>query len=443
MKTILPRFKAFDQLHLSQKEKQDAQYRWSAFCVRLPCEEGTLLYNTMTGALFLMGKDENTETSRAELISSWCLVPDDFDERKYSRQIRTMVELLHREKNKKSFNIVTTTDCNARCFYCFELGCKRVPMSPQVARDAASYMMRVSGNEELELIWFGGEPLYNREAIEIICAELHRGGRPFHSIMITNGYYLDAETVSTAKRDWNLRDVQISIDGTKEAYERTKAYRNPEGSAYERVMRNIGLALDAGIHVLIRLNIDGNNANDLFKLADELAERYAGNENLHVYVFPLQEYVGKISAFSSEDEAESVCVALQEKLDTLWPGYFRNLPRKMIRNSCMADNDAAELIMPNGGIEKCEHIQHQDHIGNIYSEWRDTAKIQAWKERNIFPECQNCELYPQCILLKRCDKAQFGCSKADRALKRRRLEKQVMQAYRDYIARGEAFNETK
>ena len=443
MKTLVPRFEAYDQILSLQKEKKNVSYRWSTFSVRLSCADGTLLYNSMTGALYLIEKDESEEILRKELISSWCLVPSYFDELKYSQQLRDLVTLLQRTKYKTSFNVVTTTDCNARCFYCFERGCMRIHMSTDTAHDAVTYMLRVSGDEELKLMWFGGEPLYNRKVIEIITAELHAAGRPFHSLMITNGYFLDAETAITAKRDWGLRDVQISLDGTKENYERTKAYLHPEGSPYERVMNNIDSALEVGIRVLIRLNIDGKNAEDLFKLADDLGRRFAGKKNMHVYVFPLQEYTGKIPAFTSEDEAEAICIALQEKLDALWPGYCQELPRKPLINSCMADNDSVELIMPDGGIEKCEHIQHRDFVGTIYDEQRDTEIIQAWKERAFFPECEKCAFCPQCILLKRCDKARFGCSKADRALKRRRLQKQILYAYQKYIEEEEAHDETK
>ena len=441
MKTIVPMFEAFDRINSPQKEKTNTSYRWSDFCIRCSCDEGTLLYNTMTGALYLMEKDETSDMLQAELISAWCLVPEQYDERKHSRQLRALMEMLQKPGNKKSFNIVTTTDCNARCFYCFELNCERKHMTPEVARDAAAYMARVSGGEELDLMWFGGEPLYNREAIEIIAAELHRMGKSFHSKMITNGYLLDSETAITAYREWGLRSVQITIDGTKEVYERTKAYINRDRSAYERLMRNIASALDAGLYVLIRLNIDGSNAENLFALADELGEKFVGRKNMHVYVYPLKEYLGKITAFSSEDEAERQCVALQEKLDKLWPGYASKLPRKMKINSCMADNDAAELIMPDGGIEKCEHIQHRDFIGSIYDEKRDQKKIQDWKERIFFSACDSCAFYPQCLKLKHCDSTNFACSKADRALKKIRIEKQMLKAYQDFIDTGEKRHE--
>ena len=111
----------------------------------------------------------------------------------------------------------------------------------------------------------------------------------------------------------------------------------------------------------------------------------------------------------------------------------------------MADNDTAELIMPDGGIEKCEHIQHRDNIGSIYSSQHDEKKITEWKETVHFEECDHCALYPQCLVLKKCDTANFGCNKADRSLKRFQLEKQIMHAYKQYMKsiQGDEQRDTK
>ncbi|MCR5150208.1 MAG: radical SAM protein [Clostridiales bacterium] len=443
MKVINPQFEAFAKLNKPQKPDGKTKYRRSDFCVSLPCEDGKLLYNTLTGALYLLDKNEGQDTLKDELIRKWCLVPENFDERKHSRQLLSLVNLLETQNHKKSFTIVTTTECNARCFYCFEHGCEKMRMTYENARDAAEYMIRVSGEEELELCWFGGEPLYNREAIEVISGILHSRCKPFRSLMVTNGYYLDRETSAIAFNDWAVRKIQITLDGTKQIYEKTKAYIDKDGSSYERVMDNIGFALDAGIDVLVRLNIDGNNANDLSNLADELGARFSGRKNMHAYIYPLREYHGHIPSFSSDDEAEKTCIALQEKLDSLFPGYKIQLPKGFKKNSCMADNDASELIMPDGGVERCEHIQHPDHIGSIYGDFRDENMLRLWKERVSFPECDSCALYPQCIILKRCDSARFGCSKADRALKMMRLEKQMIEAYRQYIQSGRKNDETE
>ena len=59
--------------------------------------------------------------------------------------------------------IFTTLDCNARCFYCYELKSKgKTPMSIETAEKVAKYIItHCPKGTEVSLDWFGGEPLFN------------------------------------------------------------------------------------------------------------------------------------------------------------------------------------------------------------------------------------------------------------------------------------------
>ncbi len=161
------------------------------------------------------------------------------------------------------YTIFTTTDCNARCFYCFEKNAARIPMSPGSAEKTAGFIAGHCGGNEVSISWFGGEPLYNMEAIDIICRGLRERGIPFNSKIVSNGYLFDREIIGRAKVDWELRSVQITLDGTEDVYNKAKAYIYKGVNAFRRVIGNIHLLLDAGIAVDIRLNIDTYNADNL------------------------------------------------------------------------------------------------------------------------------------------------------------------------------------
>ena len=49
------------------------------------------------------------------------------------------------------YTIFTTTDCNARCFYCFELGRSRIPMSEETAHKTARYIRDHCGGEKVKI----------------------------------------------------------------------------------------------------------------------------------------------------------------------------------------------------------------------------------------------------------------------------------------------------
>ncbi|MEI3172875.1 MAG: radical SAM protein [Lachnospiraceae bacterium] len=129
-----------------------------------------------------------------------------------------------------SYTIFTTTDCNARCFYCYEMGRSRIPMSDETAHKAAAYIAAHCGGEKVHLHWFGGEPLFNKQVIDIICTDLAEKGIVYESMIISNGYLFDGATVEQAVSHWKLKNVQITLDGTEEIYNRSKAFIYKDGT---------------------------------------------------------------------------------------------------------------------------------------------------------------------------------------------------------------------
>jgi len=434
MKQILPPDDAALKLCGMPKRKESTLYRMTRHCISVPCADGTLLYQTMTCGLYLLENGETVEEHADELIAAWLMVPNEYDEQKTVRDMREVgTYFLPKKERKGGFTILTTTDCNARCFYCYEMGCKRQHMTPQVAHDVAAYIAERCGEKPVSLHWFGGEPLYNREAIEIVIGDLKQCGIEYTSSMISNGYYLDAETAKIAKDEWKLKRVQITLDGTREIYNRTKAYIEHDTNAFDRVLDNISFALNEGIQINIRLNMDEKNADDLLRLADILGERFSGREEFSAYAALLQHFRGKINDFESIQKAAEQCIALHEKLETLGICSKRTLQREFIFQRCMADNDASELIMPDGTLGKCEHFNVEDSYGSIYTNERNEAILRAWKEWEYYPECDGCALYPQCFNLKKCEWLQDGCQRASRLVTLHNLERQILTAYQDYL----------
>ena len=129
MKIIYDIAKPFDKLLKKQKIKAGEQYRPMYYVVEQPVDEGLLLYHTMTKALLLLTPEE-AETYKTipialpQLVEEWFLVPESHDDRFLSRQIRDVAKMVTKPVTAIThYTIMTTTDCNARCFYCFEKYC--------------------------------------------------------------------------------------------------------------------------------------------------------------------------------------------------------------------------------------------------------------------------------------------------------------------------------
>lgn len=103
-------------------------------------------------------------------------VPVDFNEEYIADNIRILSTPLNVEPFDKinRYTILTTTDCNAKCFYCFQKDKKHIDMPMKVAQDLAKYIVDHYNGKQVELHWFGGEPLYNEPVIDEICTTFKR-----------------------------------------------------------------------------------------------------------------------------------------------------------------------------------------------------------------------------------------------------------------------------
>ena len=344
-----------------------------------------------------------------ELVSRWFAVPLDHDDRKLAREVRAVGKMLEkRSKGITNYTILTTTDCNARCFYCYEKGLRRIPMTEEIARKVVDFIIQNNSGEKVRLRWFGGEPLYNRGVVTSICKGLKDVGVDYQSTMVSNGFLFDDETVAVAVDFWSLKKVQITLDGTDDVYNRIKAFIYPDCNAFRRVFGNIHRLLDAGVRVTVRLNIDRHNADDLLNLADILTAEFGGQDLFSVYSHSLFDVGPTGTAFSHTDaqrrELFAVRMRLQDKLKKGRIAIEKDLPYKLKLNRCMADDDASVLILPDGRLGKCEHRLDDHWFGSLDSPERDEAILADFKRiREEIDACVECPLYPECFRLALCE----------------------------------------
>ena len=416
MRTIRPAVPLAESILGKSVLRIGQQCRPLTYLVRAEHADGTLLYNVMTKAIVLLTPEEAvlfdalpaayTEAYQA-LADMWFIVPADNDDMALSDGMKNVVMALDSQPRPlTSYTIFTTTDCNARCFYCFEAGTRRYNMTEQTAHDVAAFIVRKCEGKPVSLHWFGGEPLFNSRVIDIICADLRQAGIEYKSTMISNGYLFDEEMIRKAVSDWKLTRVQITLDGTEEQYNRRKAYVRPEGSPYQRVLGNIELLDKAGIAVHIRLNTELANAEDISLLVDELRERFRGHRHIMVYIAPIFENLGtRPVTYNDESRAEMhrLTEQLQQRLIDEGLQRVPNTEKNIRYRQCMADNESSTTILPDGRLGRCEHYTDSETYGSIYSDERDEEKLCEW--RKVLPkqpECSSCFHYPACVRLAHC-----------------------------------------
>lgn len=405
-------------------ERPAENYRKMHFCVEKPVDEGVLVHNLLTKELILLDKDEYERFFESDYLKThWFAVPEDTKERELADMIRWAVSARQKKSNAiNSYTIFTTMDCNARCFYCFELGRTRVPMSKETALKVVDYITSHCEDGKVRLSWFGGEPLYNADVIDVICDGLRKNNVEFKSFMVSNGYLFDDATVQKAVEKWNLERVQITLDGTEAIYNKIKAYIYREGNPYQIVLANIGRLADASVQVQIRLNMGAYNAEDLLQLVDDLADRFAGKEKLYIYAHHLFDLEQSQTEARTDDEwekrDEAMC-RLEERIAYHGLNSKLGIQKQIRTNRCMADGGRAVTILPDGSIGLCEHFSETEHIGHIDREGFDQKVVESWKEVSpTIPECDECFYYPNCIRLKKCASSGICHSQERTALRR-------------------------
>ena len=132
--------------------------------------------------------------------------------------------------------------CNLNCAYCFASQGKyhgdRALMSFEVGRRALDFLMENSGSRvNLEVDFFGGEPLMNWDVIKDLVAYA-RGqegprGKKFRFTLTTNGMLIDDDVIDFANRE--MHNVVLSLDGRKETHDRLRVDYAGHGS-YERIV---------------------------------------------------------------------------------------------------------------------------------------------------------------------------------------------------------------
>ena len=147
-----------------------------------------------------------------------------------------------REPVVKALCLHIAHDCNLACRYCFaeegEYHGRRALMSFEVGKKALDFLVKASGSRvNLEVDFFGGEPLMNWQVVKDLVAYGRSLEEPFHKkfrfTLTTNGVLLNDEILEFANRE--MGNIVLSIDGRKEIHDMMRPHRGGQGS-YDEIV---------------------------------------------------------------------------------------------------------------------------------------------------------------------------------------------------------------
>ena len=138
----------------------------------------------------------------------------------------------------KALCLLVAHDCNLQCEYCFaeegeyHMAGARGLMSAETGKKAIDFLVKSSGKRRnLEVDFFGGEPLMNMPAVKEIITYARSleaaHNKHFRFTITTNGVLLNDEIQEYVNA--NMDNIVLSIDGRKEVNDRVRKNRGGKG----------------------------------------------------------------------------------------------------------------------------------------------------------------------------------------------------------------------
>lgn len=319
------------------------------------------------------------------LIEKNIVVPHDLDE-------DSSVEYLFWRQQLNDNCLVTylmySTKCNFACEYCYEKGhTNSTTMDDKTTNDLIEwykYKMMYGGVKECKIILFGGEPLLYKKAFLEILSSVKQiatvNAVKLTTEIITNGFYLDNEFMQEM-RHYNLKEVQITIDGLPLYHDKLRHLKNGKGT-FNRVFSNL-LSVSSqyanNVVFLCRISFSKANIDNILSFVDFLHDNDPQHHITPYFAHITQTFTQNSdfssfcsgNVFSDDEELADIYAMLWKKAKE--KGY--NIPSFHTLGPCMYHSANGYVITPEGNLYKClDMVGIKEHIsGNIENPiWNNT-----------------------------------------------------------------------
>ncbi len=300
--------------------------------------------------------------------------------------------------------------CNLNCSYCFASQGKyhgeRALMSFEVGKRALDFLIENSGRRtNLEVDFFGGEPLMNWDVVKQLVAYARTQEEPHHKkfrfTLTTNGMLIDDEVIDFANRE--MSNVVLSLDGRKEIHDALRVDYAGKGS-YDRIVPKFQKLVKArgGKNYYMRGTFTHANPDftkDLFHMAD------LGFAELSME--PVVCAPGDSAALTSEDieivkqQYELLAVDMLRREKEGKPITFYHYMLDLTGGPCIykrisgcGSGTEYMAVTPWGDLYPCHQFVGEEkyRLGNIWDGVTNTRLREEFRSCNAYArkECDDC-----------------------------------------------------
>ena len=300
--------------------------------------------------------------------------------------------------------VLTTYDCNFACTYCIEKGVKSpVYMDEKMAHSTVSYIqkrIREDTPRKLTVMFYGGEPLMNPNAIRRISGDLQRFctqcGISYSAGITTNGSHLTPAVVSELA-SLGISTVKVTLDGMRSHHDAKRPFRGGKGS-FDTIIQGILVAVKE-LTVDVGGNFDEENYESFAPLLDYLSDHDLTEKIRMVRFKPISKIIQDRRTVNSD--ADLGCVYFDDQTMHRMVALRRTILEKRFHtdrgigtNLCGAVMNGSHFtIDPLGKLFQCEALVGRDEfaVGSITAhENPGFITVELWKR------CKDCAYVPLC-----------------------------------------------
>ncbi|MBU5293401.1 thioether cross-link-forming SCIFF peptide maturase [Anaerosalibacter bizertensis] len=301
-------------------------------------------------------------------------------------------------------------DCNLRCKYCFasqgDFKGKRLLMPLEVGKKALEFIVNSSGNRKnLEVDFFGGEPLMNFEVVKDLVAygrELEKNhNKRFRFTITTNGVLLDEDKMEFINE--NMDNIVLSLDGRKEVNDNMRTTFDGEGSYDIIVPKFIEMADKRGDKdYFVRGTFTSNNldftrdALEFYNLGfKKISIEPVVTDSKEEYAIK-EEHLDTILNEYEEFSKEYIKIKKMDK-DFTFFHFMIDLnqgPCLIKRATGCGAGSEYMAVTPEGDLYPCHQFVGNDDfkLGDVFNGVINSDIREKFKQSNVFSkeECKTC-----------------------------------------------------
>ncbi len=322
-----------------------------------------------------------------------------------------IIDFKKRKTVVKALCLHIAHDCNLACKYCFAdegeyHGQKRELMSLEVGKKALDFLIENSGNRvNLEVDFFGGEPLMNFDVVKEIVAYGRKrekeAGKNFRFTLTTNGVLLNDEVIDFCNKE--ISNVVLSLDGRKCIHDDMRPTRNGKGSfdivvpKFQRFVEQRG---DKSYYVRGTFTRNNLDFTEDFKLMADLGFKEISIEPV-VSPDTCDYAIREEDLEKIYDEYDKLACDIIERHKAGKPITFFHYMLDLNGGPCVykrlsgcGSGTEYLAVTPQGALYPCHQFVGIDEfkLGNVYDGIKKTDIVEEFKLCNVYAKdkCKDC-----------------------------------------------------